>query len=307
VQSVLDQLEGGSRVAVVRLRSLGDCVLTTPALEILKRSRPDLQVAVVVDDAFREIFQGNPDVFITLGRQLIPLRVWRPHLCINFHGGPRSARMTAFSGARFRAGFEHFRHDWAYNLRIPSAQQILGVDRKVHTAEHLASAMFCLGAERCEIPGAKLIADGKSEMPRPYAVIHPFATGKGKAWPAARFQAVAEHLNRSGLDVVVIGSKQDFVGPRSTSATGPTRILAGAPLSEVKRLLSGASLFIGNDSGPAHMAAAFGLPVVVLFGASDPEVWAPWRTPSEALVSRDITRIEVRQVLDALARLRVHA
>jgi ADP-heptose:LPS heptosyltransferase len=54
------------------------------------------------------------------------------------------------------------------------------------------------------------------------------------------------------------------------------------------------------------MAAAFGLPVVVLFGVSDPAVWSPWRTVSEVLISKEITRIEVSQVIDALARLRVH-
>jgi heptosyltransferase III len=302
VESVLEQLERGSRVAVLRLRSLGDCVLTTPALEILKRSRPDLQVAVVVEEAFSEIFQGNPDVFVVLGRQFVSLRVWRPHLCINFHGGQRSARLTAFSGARFRAGFEHFRHGWAYNVRIPRAQEVLGVERKVHTAEHLASAVFYLGVEQCEIPRAKLIVDGRFEMPRPYAVVHPFATGKGKAWPPERFLAVAKHLAGSGLAPVFIGAGTD-----DASSFAPFRRVLGAPLSEIKRLLSGASLFIGNDSGPAHMAAAFGLPVVVLFGASDPDAWRPWRTAAEVLISKDITRIEVSQVVDALSRLRVHA
>jgi ADP-heptose:LPS heptosyltransferase len=302
VESVLEQLERGSRVAVVRLRSLGDCVLTTPALDLLKHSRPDLQIAVVVEEAFSDIFQGNPDVFVVLGRQFVPLRVWRPHLCINFHGGQRSARLTAFSGARFRAGFEHYRHGWAYNVRIPRAQEILGVERKVHTAEHLASAVFYLGVEQCEIPRAKLIAEGRSELTQPYAVIHPFATGKGKAWPADRFRTVAKHLACSGLEPVFIGAATD-----DASAFAPYRTIRGARLSEINRLLSAASLFIGNDSGPAHMAAAFGLPVVVLFGASDPDIWGPWRTASEILASEDITSIEVNQVIDALSRLRVHA
>ncbi len=302
MESVLEQLGSGSRVAVLRLRSLGDCVLTTPALEILKRSRPDLRLAVVVEDRFRELFVGNPDIDEILAPGFQSVRAFRPELCINFHGGMRSARMTALSGARFRAGFGHFRHGWAYNVRIPRAQEILGIERKVHTAEHLASAMFFLGAPRCDIPRAKLIAGGGPPGQAPYAVIHPFATGNGKNWPAKNFRAVAENLKLSGLDPVFIGSAVD-----DFSAFDRFRTVAASPLGEVKRLLSGASLFLGNDSGPAHMAAAFGLPLVVLFGASDPEIWAPWRTAAEVLVSRDITRIELSQVLDALARLRVHA
>ena len=60
-------------------------------------------------------------------------------------GGTRSAQLTIASRSPTRAGFEHFRFQQIYNVRIPRAQQILNVDRKVHTAEHLASAMFYLG------------------------------------------------------------------------------------------------------------------------------------------------------------------
>ena len=72
--------------------------------------------------------------------------------------------------------------------------------------------------------------------------------------------------------------------------------MQGAPLSEIKILLAGASLFVGNDSGPAHMAAAFGVPAVVIFSASDPEIWGPWRTAGEVVRAP----AGVEQVLDAL-------
>jgi len=67
--------------------------------------------------------------------------------------------------------------------------------------------------------------------------------------------------------------------------------------------LAGASLFVGNDSGPAHMAAALGVPSVVIFGASDPAIWGPWRTVSEVVVAPS----GAAQVIEALARLRVAA
>jgi heptosyltransferase III len=83
--------------------------------------------------------------------------------------------------------------------------------------------------------------------------------------------------------------------------------VTGAPLAQIKTLLAGASLFVGNDSGPAHMAAAFGMPVVVIFGNSNPDIWGPWRTASEVVTAPGgIGHIETAQVLDALARLRVH-
>ena len=58
--SAIDQLAPGSRVAIVRLRSMGDCVLTTPAIHLLKRHRPDLKIGVVVEDRFRDVYTGNP-------------------------------------------------------------------------------------------------------------------------------------------------------------------------------------------------------------------------------------------------------
>lgn len=84
--------------------------------------------------------------------------------------------------------------------------------------------------------------------------------------------------------------------------------MAGQSLEETKSLLSGASLFLGNDSGPAHMAAAFGLPTVVLFGPSDDVVWAPWRTAAEVLARKEgIDGIETAAVLAAIDRLKEKA
>jgi ADP-heptose:LPS heptosyltransferase len=303
VASVLKRLAPGSRVAAIRLRSLGDCVLTTPALEILKRSRPDLRLAVVVEDRFRAVFEGNPDIETLLRPAWRELRGWRPELCLNLHGGSVSTRLTALSGARWRAGFQHYRGQFLYNVRIPRAQQILGEERKVHTAEHIASAMFYLGAERMEIPRAKLFA---AALPagRAYAVIHPVASEPDKTWHATGFLRAARYLKETlGLEPVFIaGPGEDLTVFREY------RTVAGAPLGEIKSLLRGAALFLGNDSGPAHMAAAFGVPVVVVFGASDAAIWHPWRTASEVVQgTAGIASVGAPQVLDALERLRVPA
>jgi heptosyltransferase-3 len=303
VANVFEQLPRGSRVAVVRLRSLGDCVLTTPALDILKRSRPDLRVAVMVEARFRDLFENNPDVDAILPVEITALRRWRPQLCLNFHGGTRSAWLTAASGAPLRAGFAHFRNQSLYNLHIGRAQEILNVQRTVHTAEHLAAAMFWLGAPITKIPRAKLVARNPQPQ-RPLAVIHAVAATPQKTWRADGFLAVAEHLRAAGTEPVFIGADPGELATFSRAF----RTLAGAPLEEIKALLSSASLFVGNDSGPAHMAAAFGLPVVAIFGASDPAIWGPWRTAAEVVTSpAGIGSVTTGQVLGALARLGVHA
>lgn len=299
MKNTLDRLMPGARIAVVRLRSLGDCVLTTPSLSLLKQARPDLKIAIVVEDAFAPLFTGNPDIDAILPPNLTDIARWRPQLTINLHGGPASARLTLASLARFRAGFCHFRFSALYNVRIPRAQAILRDDRKVHTAEHLASAMFFLGVSATEIPPARLFASpaGRSG---PYAVVHPMASAADKTWPAANFLRVAEHLEkRLGIEPVFIGAAGE-----SLQAFHQYPVLSGASLEEIKSLIAEASLFIGNDSGPAHMAAAFGLPTVVLFGSSDSDIWHPWRTESMVLRSpQGIASIPVSDVSRASERL----
>jgi len=295
---LLERLPSGSRIAVIRLRSLGDCVLTTPALALLKAHRSDLRVAVVVEDRFRAVFEDNPDVDELLIPRRDAVTEWRPHLVLNLHGGTPSMAMTIASRAKYRVGFGHHSYSFVYSAKIPRAQEIFGEERPVHTAEHMASAMFWLGVPQRPIPRAKLVAGA---LPAgSYAVIHPFASRRDKTWPAERFLAVAQYLRGSGLEPVFLAGPSD-----DAAAFQQFRVLENAPLAEIKSLMAGAQLFVGNDSGPAHIAAAFGIPVVVLFGSSNPVTWAPWRTEARVLTARaGIDTIEVEQAIESIQELR---
>lgn len=300
----LGRLAPGSRVAVIRLRSLGDCVLSTPAIHLLKQARPDLEIAVVVEDRFAPIFENSPDIACILAPRASAIRAFAPTLCLNLHGGTRSARLTLLSGSRFRAGFDIFHPAWIYNTPIPTAQEVLGIARRVHTAEHMAAAMFYLGVPIAEVPRARIEpAPGRSSGApgAPYAVIHPLAATADKTWPSACFVELARYIEGNlGLQPVVIGGFGEDL-----SAFGQWRTIAGAPLGEIARLMRDAAFFAGNDSGPAHLAAAFGVPQVVLFGPSDSEVWAPWRTAAEVLrAGGPIGSISLEQAIQAVERLR---
>lgn len=265
-------------------------MLSTPAIHILKRWRPDLEIGVAVDDAFYPVYHDNPDVTHILTETNAIVR-FGAKLVINLHGGTRSAWLTLAQRARYRAGFEHYRFSWLYNIRVPRAQEILRAERTVHTAEHAASAIFHLGAPRQEIPRARLFAKPAKTAKR-YAVLHPFASAPEKCWPG--FRALAEKLP---LPCVIIGGPSDDFTPFAGLDCVST------PLIDSMRLIGGASLFIGNDSGPAHIAAAYGVPVVALFGPSDEKVWAPWRTESRVFKNPDLSAISVDRVLHAAAEL----
>jgi heptosyltransferase-3 len=293
-----------NRALIVRLRSLGDCVLSTPAIHLLKESRPNLEIAVVVESVWRAVFEGNPDVARILPPAHAAIWEFEPDVAIDFHGGNTAARLTFFSGAKYRAGYGHFKRRAAYNIRIPRVQDITGYSRTVHTAEHMATAMFYLGVKAREVPRASLYANPPTTRRGPYAVIHPVAAVQDKTWPAAGFLQVAEHLrHQHQLEPVFIAAKD-----QDLSAFAGWEMVSGAPLEEIKTLISGATLFVGNDSGPAHIAAAFGVPPVVIFGPSDPAIWGPWGTRGEVVKAEGpIDRVDVAQVTAAVDRMQVPA
>src|SRR5690242_10294344 len=112
-------LRRGARVLFVRLRSLGDTVLMTPALRLLHEWRPDLEIAVLVERPWDQVLEGNPVIrkVYTLDSKLGTawhLRRAGFDAVVNLHGGPTSAWLTRWSGAGLRAGFAHFRSPGSY-------------------------------------------------------------------------------------------------------------------------------------------------------------------------------------------------
>ena len=309
--SILPSLSPGARILVIRLRSIGDIVLLTPALRVLKEWRQSLRVSVVVEARFRDLLEGNPDVdeVICLAdataaggwhelaerwRALREIRRRAFHLCVNLHGGPTSAFLTRFSGARVKVGFHHYRSRSLYNVLVPDARTILD-QPSLHTAELQACAFFWLGLLRREIPRARLFvaphhAEWWDEMRKDlmvpktgYAILHPTALYTTKQWSAGEFARLGTWLEH-GFGIKTIYSCGPGEGAvleaveRTAQDAGVRSIrrLEGASLGQFAAALAGARLFVGNDSGPAHMAAALGRPSVVIFGSSSSQIWGPW-------------------------------
>ncbi|HEV2492628.1 MAG TPA: glycosyltransferase family 9 protein [Terriglobia bacterium] len=303
--TLLPSLPSGARILIVRLRSIGDILLLTPALSLLKQWRTDLRVTVLIESRFRDLLEGNGDVDEVIAvdeaqgwskatarlRTIREIRKRRFALCLNLHGGPSSTLLTRLSGARSKAGFEHFRTKRLYDFLIPDARLILG-QPALHTAEHQAAAFFWFGLPRREIPAARLFVASANEawwrekrselgiLPaEDYAVLHPTALYPTKQWAPENFARLGAYVERE-LRLAPLYS----CGPHESSvleqvehfAVTPIRRLEGASLGQFAAALTGARLFVGNDSGPAHMAAALGRPSVVIFGSSSSQIWGPW-------------------------------
>lgn len=310
----LPDLATGARLLLVRLRSLGDALLLTPALRALKQWRPDLRLAVLLYRRFAPILAGNPDVDELLefepsgatglaetARLAATLRRRRFDACFNLHGGTLSALLTRASGTRHRVGFGHYRFRFAYTALAPEPLALAGRAR-LHAVERTMALFYWAGLPPGEIPplqvfpspaargsvAQKLATRGLRAGAR-YAVLHPVANFFTKEWPFERYAELAQTLETAhGLTPVFTagpgeGSKLDAVA----RAYGRTLVrLESLAIPELVALIEGATLFIGNDSGPAHIAAAFGRPTVVLFGSSDSVAWRPWRAP-HAIMQND--------------------
>ena len=254
-------------------------------------------MAVAVEDRFAAIFE-NP-----IPPTLRALRDFAPDLCLNLHGGTRSARLTLLSGAKYRAGFDIFTPSWIYNTPVPTAQETLGVSRRVHTAEHAASAMFYLGVPMGEIPRATIFApEGRSKFApgASYAVIHPLAATPEKTWPAASFMELARNARRrTGLHR---GSRRRSFG-LSELAHGLRRAPARtcAPHAETPRSLS------ATIPVPPTWRRLSVFPKSFSFGPSDAEIWSPWRTTAAVLkADGPIGSISVEAAVRAVERVYTH-
>jgi ADP-heptose:LPS heptosyltransferase len=303
--SLLPDLPDGARILILRLRSIGDIIMLTPTLRLLKEWRPDLRISVMVESRFRDLLQGNPaveEILIPgdgsgvrkLLSRLAVIRGLRSRgfsLCVNLHGGPTSRLFARWSAARWRVGFAHYRGASLYNILVPDARTILN-QPSLHTAEHQAAAFFYLGLPRKEIPRAQIFSGGGQSTwwdakraslgiaaGQPYAIIHPPAAYKTKKWAPEGFARMGEYLEQQAgvVPLYSCGPGEAPVLDAVEKASGASvRRLEGMSLAQFAAALAGARLFVGNDSGPAHMAAALSRPLVVIFGSSSSPIWGPW-------------------------------
>jgi lipopolysaccharide heptosyltransferase III len=301
----LPGLEPGARILILRLRSLGDLVLTTPALAALHDWRPDLRLAVLVEPAFRHVFEGHPAVEETIATDgfagtVGELRRRRFAIAFNQHGGPRSAFLAAAAGAPVRVAWAGSQFSFLYQVLVPGPEAFYG-PRPVHSVEHRMTQFYWLGLPRGPIPPAKLYPqpDAVNSMEskleargiapgRPYAVLQPGAAFATRRWPFEHFAPLAAWLAAEAnlAPVVLLGPGEREIRAEARELfRSPAVVVEGLDLRELIALVSRARLFVGHDTGPTHVAAAVGCPVVAIFGSSSPAIWRPWATPSRVVLN----------------------
>ena len=294
------------KVLLVRLRSIGDTVLATPSLSALKSFLPNVTVDILVEDWVAPLLNNHPHVdnvivlersgFMARARLARELRAANYDVVYNLHGGTTATFLTRATGARHRVGFKSYQYTQLHNHQAPSPSLLWG-QQKTHSVEQQLALLGWTGVPVTNRPRTqlgissearetvnKLLAEaGLSD--RKIALIHPAAAFATKQWAVENFARVAEFLTERGFAPVAIAAPNEKA-LLETLRTGASVKIATLDLSlpEVTALAEQSQLFVGNDSGIAHIAAAVGTPAVVIFGSSNIAHWRPWNSaPAEVV------------------------
>lgn len=297
--------EERKRILVLRYRFIGDTILTVPFLRNLRRAEPDARIVWVVAPGSSDVVRGIPYVddmvywdpvtihadsrggHRTLAAKWAFIKELRKERFDKVYVLKRSfssAIIALLTGARERIGFDTEGRGILLTKRVPYRQDqhevlnfldVLRADGIRVTDDFLE----CWTTPEEDAAAAKLLADaGVSDRQRLVA-IHPFSANVRRGWPLENFAGLAAGFREKGCATIVLGSPGDrkHLDPvRELFGEETVDLVGKCPLRVTMALLKRCSLFVGNDSGVMHLAAASGVPLLALFGPQSPVKFGPW-------------------------------
>ncbi len=311
--------EGIKKVLVIKLRHIGDVLLTVPAIRAVKESLPEASVSALVNSGTEEMLTGNPllDEVLTFDRSIKSkslrkrgsgelkfikgLRKKGFDMSVDLTGGDRAAIVGCLIGAKFRLGYDpggagFIGKKFFYThvaKRPPERTHTVLRDMGLPGAFGLKTSnmsvdIFTTPEEDAFVK--ELLAKNGIGPETPYVHVHPTSRWLFKCWNDESMAAIIDLFEDEGLRVVLTSApdKRETDKIKSIKASAKTDPVDLSGLLRLKHLASlsrGAALFFGVDSAPMHIAAASGAPVVALFGPSGVFDWGPWDNPA----SRDHT------------------
>ena len=298
-----------NRVLVVRLRSIGDTVLATPSLIALKRFLPGAQIDILLEDWVAPILEDFDavDTVISFKKNDLKsrlqtarrIRANKYDIAFNLHGGTTATFFVRASGAKYRVGFKNYQYNFLYTHLAPSPLEFWKTEH-AHSAEQQLSFLGFVGVPVFDRPKSRLAISKpalnsinekitKSQIPNPksqIALLHPVAAFDTKQWATENFARIAEFLHTKNFQIVAVATKKEreILENLKQTARVPIQIFDDLTLPEITALASKAKIFVGNDSGIAHIASAVNTPSVVVFGSSNRDHWRPWTNARHEIV-----------------------
>ena len=281
---------------------IGDAVMTTPALGAIRETLPDAEITVVANPLVAQLFEFHPDcdeviVYDKQGRHagsigflrfVASLRGRKFDCAILFQNAIEAAIMTFLAGVPKRVGYITDGRRLLLNYPVPIGDQERALHHTDYYLHMLAQCGVTTGAKQQSLALRPDEVQWAAEtLPRGrFAVVNPGAAyGSAKRWIPERFAAVADGLaSNYGMSIVLSGGPGEMeIGADIVKAMqSPHQNLIGkTSVRQMMAVLAASSLMITNDSGPMHVAAAFGVPMVAIFGPTDHTTTSPWGTRSQ--------------------------
>ena len=311
------------RIVIVRLSAMGDVIHTLPAAQALRDAFPDAMIGWLIEERWAELLcapgtprRGPRSVERPLADwvHIVKLRAWgkslfalptiekiartwndvrsaRYDIAVDLQGAIRSAVLAKWSGARVVYGAAQPRESAAslWYTRQVVARGTHVVEQNLSLAEAVISKH--VPAPRVDLPhhpeserqlDQRLKEAGVQEL----AILNPGAGWGAKRWPAERYGQVAKALCHDGVrSIVNYGPGEEKLALAVEAASQGAAVAMKTSISELIALTRQAKLFVGGDTGPLHMAAVLKIPVVAIFGPTDPARNGPYGTPSIVLRS----------------------
>ena len=327
------------RILLIQLKRIGDLILTVPAINALRAAFPDAKIDLAVSKSTQDLTPAIPAVDRVLvpdswpqGHHWHTILTSRYDYCLDFTRTDRSAFLAFGSRAKKKITYERtkVRSKWRpliYDQFIDSSV------RQNHTVDHHLAFLAPLGIANPEIDlhlnlpaEAKARADEilrRENIQDPFVIFHPGSARAEKFWETQRWAEVINHWRGSGMRrILTSGSsplEQAHIAEIKKDLSEPILDLSGKlDLLTLTALIAKASLLVGVDSAPTHLAAAMRTPQVVLYGPTNPFHWRPRSSPAVILqggIDEPVTdfspdqrrgtmnQISTQQVIDAMEAL----
>ncbi|MDD5135403.1 MAG: lipopolysaccharide heptosyltransferase II [Phycisphaerae bacterium] len=336
------------KILIIKPSALGDIVMALPAACCLKDNFPDAQIHWFIRPEFAPLIECHKCIdklvifqrrklgkwwcklsaFAELIRLVKQLRRENYDIVFDFQGRFRSAIFAWLSGCKKRFGpakTQEFTKPF-YTDRIAASQQ------SVNVVDYFIDMVCSAGAKRGDVrfglepqkqavdESGKILSDNKIDKDN-YAVLVPGATVEAKRWPVENFAGLANKVSEKyqyGIVLSGVESEKEIAEKLKSLASVPVVNLAGGTnIGQLVALLSQAKFVVSNDTGPAHIAAALGVPIALVFGLTNPNRVGPYDRPQTVAAveidkrgsevestnpAHDIKNVTVETVLEIISK-----
>jgi len=283
-----------SRILVIQLRRIGDALLASPAVKLLRATYPQARIDFLVEPPADQALRGNPDINdILLYDKRRPLHwLWETRkrgydMVIDYMGNPRSGLLTFLSGAETKAGPGNVFWTCVYNKIMPLGEPLVySSAEKMRMLRHIGienpgvSPLPVIYPDQEHHQWAETLLKGLGvDSGKKAVAFAPASRKSARRYPPHHYAALAKMIvSQLGRPVLLVTGKGEEDVAREIIATAGTGVYALEPapsLRHLAALLSRCALLVSNCNGPKHIAIAAGTPTLTIHGGSDPAAWTP--------------------------------